>query len=64
MALSSNDLCFICAILIKEIHTEKRVKTMKLHEKIKKLLIEKGWSQNELSDKIGIHTTHFNRLER
>lgn len=37
---------------------------MKLHEKIKKLRKEKGWSQNELSDKIGVHTTHFSRLER
>jgi len=37
---------------------------MKLYEKIKKLRKEKGLSQNELSEKISIHTTHFSRLER
>ena len=36
---------------------------MKLHEKIKHLRKEQGWSQGEMSEKLGIHGGHVSRLE-
>jgi transcriptional regulator with XRE-family HTH domain len=36
---------------------------MTLPEKIKHLRKERGWSQTELADHIGIHTGHVSRLE-
>lgn len=36
---------------------------MKMHEKIKKLRKDRGWSQGELAEKLGVHTTHVSRLE-
>ena len=36
---------------------------MKLHEKIKHLRKKKGISQQELSERVGIHITHVSRLE-
>ena len=36
---------------------------MKMSEKIKKHRKEKKWSQAELAEKLGVHTTHISRLE-
>jgi transcriptional regulator with XRE-family HTH domain len=36
---------------------------MKLHEKIKILRKEKGISQQEFANQLGIHLTHVSRLE-
>lgn len=36
---------------------------MKLYEKIRILRKKKGWSQDELAQKVGIHITHVSRLE-
>jgi transcriptional regulator with XRE-family HTH domain len=36
---------------------------MKLSQKIKKLRREKGWSQTDLAEKLGVHLTHISRLE-
>jgi transcriptional regulator with XRE-family HTH domain len=37
---------------------------MKISEKIKKLRQEKGWSQTQLANKLGIHPQHVSRYER
>ena len=37
---------------------------MKIHEKIKKLRQEKGWSQTQLANKLGVHSQHISRYER
>jgi len=36
---------------------------MTLGEKLKKLRKEKSWSQQELSDKLGVHIKHVSRYE-
>jgi len=36
---------------------------MLFHEKLRKLRREKNWSQAELSEHLGIHTSHIYRLE-
>ena len=36
---------------------------MKMNEKIKKLRKDRGWSQAELAEKLGVHLTHISRLE-
>lgn len=36
---------------------------MQLAENIKRLRKEKGWSQAELAEKVGVHLTHINRIE-
>jgi len=36
---------------------------MHLHEKIRKLRKEKGFSQQQLADMLDIHLSHINRLE-
>jgi transcriptional regulator with XRE-family HTH domain len=37
---------------------------MKISEKIKKLRLEKGWSQTQLANKLGIHPQNVSRYER
>ena len=37
---------------------------MELHEKIKKLRKERGWSQAELAQKLGVHISHVSKLEK
>lgn len=37
---------------------------MSLKENMKKIRKNKGWSQSDLADKIGIHLTHVNRIEK
>lgn len=37
---------------------------MKINEKIKKLRLEKGWSQTQLANKMGIHPQNIGRYER
>lgn len=36
---------------------------MKISEKIKKLRAEKGWSQAQLANKLGVHPQHISRYE-
>lgn len=36
---------------------------MALHDNIKRLRKQKGWSQTELAEKIGSHLSHVNRIE-
>jgi transcriptional regulator with XRE-family HTH domain len=36
---------------------------MALHDNIKRLRKQKGWSQTELAEKIGSHLSHINRIE-
>ena len=36
---------------------------MALHDNIKRLQKQKGWSQTELAGKIGSHLSHVNRIE-
>jgi len=36
---------------------------MALHDNIKRLRKQKGWSQTELAEQIGSHLSHINRIE-
>ena len=36
---------------------------MEMHEKIRTLRKERKWSQAELAQKLGVHTTHISRIE-
>lgn len=36
---------------------------MALHDNIKRLRKQKGWSQTELAEQIGSHPSHVNRIE-
>jgi transcriptional regulator with XRE-family HTH domain len=37
---------------------------MMIHEKIKKLRQQKGWSQTQLANKMGVRSQHISRYER
>lgn|GEM_PF-590760 len=37
---------------------------MKIHEKIKMLRQQKGWSQTQLANKLNVHSQHISRYER
>jgi transcriptional regulator with XRE-family HTH domain len=37
---------------------------MKIHEKIKMLRQQKGWSQTQLANKLDVHSQHISRYER